>query len=190
MCGATCQAGGLPGCSGSPSLARRADDDPRRGAAPDVPLMAPGLRTKPPRLRVRETRGLKARRAGQPGAELVRAASGPDRCRRAALIVPGRKDWHRSFGGPGDNQDLAVAHTQGDELPSPRRNKRRPPACLQDIFRRASLSNEGDRPALVDHPEALVYPASSLSAGRARGRDRSAGPDRRVRNHCHRARLS
>jgi len=39
---------------------------------------------------------------------------------------------------------------------------------LQEIFRRASLSNEGDRPALVDHPEALVYPATSLSAGRAR----------------------
>ena len=39
---------------------------------------------------------------------------------------------------------------------------------LQEIFRRSSLSNEGDRPALLDHPEALVYPATSLSAGRAR----------------------
>src|ERR1700724_3697628 len=39
---------------------------------------------------------------------------------------------------------------------------------LQDVFRRSSLSNEGDRAALVDHPEALVFPPASLSEGRVR----------------------
>jgi len=39
---------------------------------------------------------------------------------------------------------------------------------LQEIFRRSSLSNDRDRPALVHHPEALVYASTSLSAGRVR----------------------
>jgi GNAT superfamily N-acetyltransferase len=39
---------------------------------------------------------------------------------------------------------------------------------LQDVFRRSSLSNEGDRAALVDHPEALVFSPTSLSGGRVR----------------------
>ena len=30
-------------------------------------------------------------------------------------------------------------------------------AALQSIFERASLSNTGDRPALLDHPEALIF---------------------------------
>jgi GNAT superfamily N-acetyltransferase len=30
-------------------------------------------------------------------------------------------------------------------------------SSLQEIFERASLSNEGDRPALLEHPEVLVY---------------------------------
>jgi hypothetical protein len=53
--------------------------------------------------------------------------------------------------------DFLLRDATSDDLPR-----------LQEIFRRSSLSNEGDRPALVDHPEALVYAASSLSAGRAR----------------------
>jgi hypothetical protein len=39
---------------------------------------------------------------------------------------------------------------------------------LQEIFRRSSLSNEGDCAALVDHPEALFFPPASLSKGRVR----------------------
>jgi GNAT superfamily N-acetyltransferase len=39
---------------------------------------------------------------------------------------------------------------------------------LQDVFRRSSLSNEGDRAALIAHPEALVFSETSLSAGRVR----------------------
>jgi GNAT superfamily N-acetyltransferase len=39
---------------------------------------------------------------------------------------------------------------------------------LQEVFRRSSLSNEGDRAALVDHPGALVFPTASLSEGRVR----------------------
>jgi GNAT superfamily N-acetyltransferase len=39
---------------------------------------------------------------------------------------------------------------------------------LQEVFRQSSLSNEGDRAALVDHPEALVFSADSLSSGRVR----------------------
>jgi len=39
---------------------------------------------------------------------------------------------------------------------------------LQEVFRLSSLSNEGDRAALVDHPEALVFSAVSLTSGRVR----------------------
>ena len=39
---------------------------------------------------------------------------------------------------------------------------------LEEVFRQSSLSNEGDRAALVDHPEALVFSAASLSGGRVR----------------------
>jgi GNAT superfamily N-acetyltransferase len=39
---------------------------------------------------------------------------------------------------------------------------------LQVVFQRSSIWNEGDRAALVDHPEALVLSASSLSGGRMR----------------------
>jgi GNAT superfamily N-acetyltransferase len=39
---------------------------------------------------------------------------------------------------------------------------------LQEVFRRSSLSNEGDRAALLDHPEALIFPPASLSNGRVR----------------------
>jgi len=38
---------------------------------------------------------------------------------------------------------------------------------LQEVFRLASLSNEDDRAVLLDHPEALVFPAS-LSTRRVR----------------------
>jgi len=39
---------------------------------------------------------------------------------------------------------------------------------LEEVFRQSSLSNEGDRAALVDHPEALVFSVASLSDGRVR----------------------
>jgi GNAT superfamily N-acetyltransferase len=39
---------------------------------------------------------------------------------------------------------------------------------LQEVFRLSSLSNEGDRAVLVDHPEALVFSAVSLTSGRVR----------------------
>ena len=53
--------------------------------------------------------------------------------------------------------DFLLRDATNDDLPR-----------LQEIFRLASLSNEGDRAALVDHPEALVFDASSLAVGRAR----------------------
>jgi GNAT superfamily N-acetyltransferase len=39
---------------------------------------------------------------------------------------------------------------------------------LERIFRRASLSNAGDRDALLAHPEALTLPADLLARGRTR----------------------
>jgi GNAT superfamily N-acetyltransferase len=36
---------------------------------------------------------------------------------------------------------------------------------LRDVFRRASLSNAGDRAALLAHPEVLVWPGDALAAG-------------------------
>ena len=39
---------------------------------------------------------------------------------------------------------------------------------LSEVFRLASLSNEGDRPHLLEHPEALVFPERSVRAGYTR----------------------
>jgi ribosomal protein S18 acetylase RimI-like enzyme len=39
---------------------------------------------------------------------------------------------------------------------------------LESVFRRSTLSNEGDRAALLDHPEALTLSATSLSGRRVR----------------------
>ena len=41
-------------------------------------------------------------------------------------------------------------------------------SALNDVFRRASLSNEGDRALLLAHPEVLVLTAGDLAAGRTR----------------------
>ncbi len=38
--------------------------------------------------------------------------------------------------------------------------------ALRDVFRRASLSNPGDRPLFVDHPEYLVWSPSPTLATR------------------------
>jgi hypothetical protein len=38
--------------------------------------------------------------------------------------------------------------------------------ALERIFRKASLSNAGDRDALLAHPEALTLPADVLARGR------------------------
>jgi GNAT superfamily N-acetyltransferase len=39
---------------------------------------------------------------------------------------------------------------------------------LRDLYRRSSLSNEGDEAALLAHPEALVWPDLALREGRTR----------------------
>jgi N-acetylglutamate synthase-like GNAT family acetyltransferase len=39
---------------------------------------------------------------------------------------------------------------------------------LQEIFRRASLSNEGERAVLIEHPEALVFALTSKLGARVR----------------------
>lgn len=39
---------------------------------------------------------------------------------------------------------------------------------LRDLFRRSSLSNDGDRPSLLAHPEALVFSGLSVDEGRTR----------------------
>jgi GNAT superfamily N-acetyltransferase len=40
--------------------------------------------------------------------------------------------------------------------------------AVQGVFRRASLSNAGDRDVLLAHPEALVFARSPLAEGRTR----------------------
>jgi GNAT superfamily N-acetyltransferase len=39
---------------------------------------------------------------------------------------------------------------------------------LQSVYRRSSLSNDGDRQALLDHPEHLVFPVEAVYEGRTR----------------------
>ena len=39
---------------------------------------------------------------------------------------------------------------------------------LREVFRRASLSNPGDAPGLLAHPEALVLPDTEVLAGHSR----------------------
>jgi GNAT superfamily N-acetyltransferase len=41
-------------------------------------------------------------------------------------------------------------------------------AALGDVFRRSSLSNDGDRPKLLAHPEVLVFSDLAVTAGRVR----------------------
>jgi len=40
--------------------------------------------------------------------------------------------------------------------------------ALSDVFRRASLSNEGDRASLLAHPDALEFSARAVDEGRVR----------------------
>jgi GNAT superfamily N-acetyltransferase len=40
--------------------------------------------------------------------------------------------------------------------------------ALRDVYRRSSLSNEGDRAPLLAHPEALELPESGIAEGRTR----------------------
>lgn len=51
--------------------------------------------------------------------------------------------------------DVIVRTAVPDDLPQ-----------LQDIYRRASLSNAGDREILLRHPEHLIFSGSGVSAGR------------------------
>jgi ribosomal protein S18 acetylase RimI-like enzyme len=46
---------------------------------------------------------------------------------------------------------------------------------LQDIFRRASLSNERDRPALLDNPDVLVLEPDPVASGLTRVAERPDG---------------
>jgi ribosomal protein S18 acetylase RimI-like enzyme len=46
--------------------------------------------------------------------------------------------------------------------------------CLSEVFRRASLSNEGDRDHLLAHPESLVLSDDGVRQGRTRV---AVGPD-------------
>jgi GNAT superfamily N-acetyltransferase len=41
-------------------------------------------------------------------------------------------------------------------------------AALRDVFRRASLSNAGDRDMLLSHPDVLVWSADAIGGGRVR----------------------
>lgn len=41
-------------------------------------------------------------------------------------------------------------------------------AAIREIFRAASLTNEGDRAALMAHPEVLEFPADAVLDGRVR----------------------
>jgi predicted N-acetyltransferase YhbS len=40
--------------------------------------------------------------------------------------------------------------------------------AIRQVFRRASLSNPGDRAALLAHPETLVWPGTAIVEGRTR----------------------
>jgi len=60
----------------------------------------------------------------------------------------------------GDSREVDIFRTRGavpGDLPAVR--------CL---FRRSSLSNEGDRAALLTHPEALILAADGIAEGRTR----------------------
>jgi ribosomal protein S18 acetylase RimI-like enzyme len=48
-------------------------------------------------------------------------------------------------------------------------------ATLRDIYRRSSLSNDGDRQVLLDNPEYLVLPDDAVLAGRTRVADWADG---------------
>jgi predicted N-acetyltransferase YhbS len=41
-------------------------------------------------------------------------------------------------------------------------------AAVREVFRRASLSNAGDRAALLAHPEVLLWPGDAIAEGRTR----------------------
>ena len=41
-------------------------------------------------------------------------------------------------------------------------------SAINQVFRRSSLSNEGDREFLLDHPEVLVFDDAAVRAGRTR----------------------
>src|SRR5262249_4417422 len=47
--------------------------------------------------------------------------------------------------------------------------------ALQTIFRRSALSNDGDRKALLDHPEHLVLPEQPVLEGRTRLAENAEG---------------
>jgi predicted N-acetyltransferase YhbS len=40
--------------------------------------------------------------------------------------------------------------------------------AIREVFRASSLSNAGDRAALLAHPELLVWPGTTIAAGRTR----------------------
>lgn len=42
-------------------------------------------------------------------------------------------------------------------------------SCLRSVYRRSSLSNGGDREALLQHPEHLVLSSDAVMAGHTRG---------------------
>jgi GNAT superfamily N-acetyltransferase len=50
-------------------------------------------------------------------------------------------------------------------------------AALQDVYRRSSLSNEGDRASLLANPDVLEFPGPAASDGRTRV---AVAPDGRV----------
>jgi ribosomal protein S18 acetylase RimI-like enzyme len=54
-------------------------------------------------------------------------------------------------------RDLSLRFAEIADLPA-----------LSDVFRRASLSNEGDRASLLDHPDALEFSARAVEEGRVR----------------------
>jgi GNAT superfamily N-acetyltransferase len=53
--------------------------------------------------------------------------------------------------------DFSIRVGDADDLP-----------VVSDLYRRSSLSNEGDRDVLLSHPEALVFEDTSIRDGRTR----------------------
>ena len=67
-----------------------------------------------------------------------------------------REDQHSVTKDPSAS-DLSLRFAEIADLPA-----------LSDLFRRASLSNEGDRASLLAHPDALEFSAAAVEEGRVR----------------------
>ena len=104
----------------------------------------------------------------EPGLQSIPAAPGPawaDRRSRWDLVGAGRGATQVARGLIRHSQD-----TVATDLPDFRVRLARMEdlPALRDVFRRSSLSNEGDRASLLAHPDALEFSHRAVAEGRVR----------------------